>query len=80
MREPPLLRVEWVDSVFLENRWRDVSDLPNLEEFMISVGFRMKEQDGFLFLASSLNLADSHLANVIAIPIRAIVKKKRIGH
>ncbi len=82
MKEPPLLRVEWVDSLFLEHRWRDTDDLPDMGLSVISVGYRMKRKDGFLFLAASWNQDEGsvHWANVIAIPERAIVKKRRIGH
>lgn len=77
-----LLRVEWVDSAFLAQRWRDIDDTPDLSKPIVSVGFRMKEENGYLFLAGSVNPDEDHLpwGNVVAIPVRAIVKKRRIGH
>ncbi len=82
MREPPLLRVEWVDCVLLYNRWQDGDEMRTTETPIVSVGFRVKEEGGFLFLASSWQADDEHrhFAQAIAIPIRAIVKKRRIGH
>ena len=81
MREPQLLRVEWVDSD-LWFGWQDAEDIQAALEPIISVGFRVKEEDGFLYVANSWNPNPRRLAfaGVTAIPIRAIVKKKRIGH
>ncbi|KKN34497.1 hypothetical protein LCGC14_0792920 [marine sediment metagenome] len=82
MREPPLLRVEWVDSVFAKNEWADAKDLTADTKSIVTVGFRVKEEDGYLFLASTFNPDDTHkdFALILEIPVRAIVKKKRIGH
>lgn len=78
--KPILLRVEWVDATLLENRWQDAADLEAGEGNITTVGFRVKSEDGYLFLAGSWNPAESHLqwASVMAIPERAIVKKKRL--
>ncbi len=81
MREPLLLRVEWVDSD-LWSGWQDAEDIQAALKSIISVGFRVKEEDGFLYIANSWNPNPRRLdfAGVTAIPIRAIVKKRRIGH
>jgi hypothetical protein len=81
MKEPPLLRVEWVDSD-LWSGWQDAEDVQAASESIITVGFRVKEEDGFLYLANSWNPNPRRLAwaGVTAIPLRAIVKKRRIGH
>ncbi len=80
MREPPLLRVEWVDSVFAKNEWVDAKDLKADDTSIVTVGFRVKEEDGYLFLASTWNpdLTHKDFASIIEIPLRAIVKKRRI--
>jgi hypothetical protein len=82
MREPILLRVEWVDSVMLGNFWQDADDLTAAESPIVTVGFKVKEKNGYLYLAASWQADDTHraFAQPIAIPIRAIVKKRRIGH
>jgi len=53
------------------------ADVPN-----VTVGFKVKEEDGYLYLAASWQADDTHraFAQPIAIPVRAIVKKRRIGH
>ena len=81
MKEPPLLRVEWVDSD-LWSGWQDAEDVQAALEPIISIGFKVKEEDGFLYLANSWNPNPRRLAwaGVTAIPIRSIVKKRRIGH
>lgn len=80
MKEPPLLRVEWIDSILVGAGWRD--EMPDVEVPIVSVGFKAEQKDGFLFLAGSWNPGEDHAhwSCVIAIPIRAIVKKRRIGH
>lgn len=82
MKEPPLLRVEWVDSVFVRNEWIDKHEMKPDDTSIVSVGFRVKEEGGYLFLAATWNPDATHkdYALVIAIPERAIVKKRRIGH
>lgn len=82
MREPPLLRVEWVDSVFAKNEWADAEDVKADDSSIVSVGFRVKEEEGYLFLASTWNPDETHkdFALIIEIPLRAIVKKRRLGH
>ena len=82
MREPPLLRVEWIDSVLEPSQWLDADELHSDNTSIVSVGFRVKEEDGRLFLASTWNPDETHkdYALVISIPIRSIVKKRRIGH
>jgi len=80
MKEPSLLRVEWVDSD-LWSGWQD-ADIQAALKPIISVGFRVKAEDGFLYIANSWNPNPRRLewAGVTAIPVRAIVKKKRIGN
>ncbi|KKL12737.1 hypothetical protein LCGC14_2532740 [marine sediment metagenome] len=82
MREPPLLRVEWIDCVMLENKWQEEEDILASKTLIVSVGFRIKEEDGFLYLGATWQGDPRHIAfaQPIAIPIRAIVKKRRIGH
>ena len=82
MKEPPLLRVEWVDSALLAAQWWETDDLDANTPPIVSVGFRVKAEDGLLYLAGSWNPSERHLpwTQVIAIPERAIVKKRRIGH
>ena len=52
------------------------ADVPNVD-----VGFKVKEEDGYLFLASTFNPDDTHkdFALVIEIPVGAIVKKRRVN-
>ncbi len=82
MKEPVLLRVEWVDSARLASGWQEVEDMEGSDVPNVTVGFRVKEENGFLFLAASWQADDTHkpFAQPIAIPVRAIVKKRRIGH
>jgi hypothetical protein len=82
MKEPPLLRVEWVDCSLLGNHWQEPEELKAADAPIISIGFRVKEENGFLYLAASWQGDDTHkpFAQPIAIPVRAIVKKRRIGH
>ncbi|KKL53975.1 hypothetical protein LCGC14_2061800 [marine sediment metagenome] len=82
MKEPPILRVEWTDSSFLYGGWQLVEDMTGADVPNVTVGFRVKEEGGFLYLAASFQAEDMHkpFAQPIAIPVRAIVKKKRIGH
>ncbi len=82
MREPILLRVEWVDSSLLASGWQEKGDMTGAYTPNVSVGFKVKEENGFLYLAASFQADDTHkpFAQPIAIPIRAIVKKRRIGH
>ena len=81
MKEPPLLRIEWVDSD-LWSGWQDAEDVQAALLPIITYGLRVKEEDGFLYLANSWNPNPrrSAWAGVTAIPVRAIVKKRRIGH
>ncbi len=81
MKEPVLLRVEWVDSD-LWSGWQDAEDIQAALEPIITVGFKAKEEDGFLYIANSWNPNPRRLmwAGITAIPVRAIVKKRRIGH
>ena len=80
MREPPLLRVEWVDSSLLNPGWQEAAEMTGANVPNITVGFRVKEQDGFLNLAASFQPEDTHkpFSQPIAIPIRSIVKKRRV--
>ena len=82
MREPTLLRVEWVDCVLMDNAWTELEDIKTARIPIVSVGFKAKEEDGFLYLAATWQGDDDAkpFAQLIAIPIRAIVKKRRIGH
>lgn len=75
----PILRVEWVDSD-LWSGWQDAEDIQAALKPIISIGFRVKSEDGFLYLANSWNPNPRRLAwaGVTAIPERAIVKKKRL--
>ncbi len=81
MKEPPLLRVEWIDCSLLSNHWYESEEMqPGPDMPIVSVGFRVKEENGFLVLAASWQGDDAHkpFAQPIAIPLRAIVKKRRI--
>ena len=82
MKEPPILRVEWVDSSFLYSGWQEVGEMTGADVPNVTVGFRVKEEDGFLYLAASFQAEDTHkpFAQSMAIPVGAIVKKRRIGH
>ena len=82
MKEPPLLRVEWVDSSLLNPGWQEAEDMTGAAVPNVTVGFKVKEEDGFLYLAASFQAEDTHkpFSQPIAIPVRAIVKKRRIGH
>ncbi|KKL89973.1 hypothetical protein LCGC14_1909360 [marine sediment metagenome] len=82
MKEPPLLRVEWVDSALIGAQWWETDELNTATAPIVSVGFKVKIEDGMLYLAGSWNPSERHLpwAQVIAIPESAIVKKRRIGH
>ena len=82
MKEPVLLRVEWVDASLLESGWQEAEEMSGANIPNIDVGFRVKEEDGFLYLAAGFQADDTHkpFSRPIAIPIRAIVKKRRIGH
>jgi len=82
MKEPPLLRVEWVDSSLLNPGWQEAREMIGADVPNVTVGFRVKEEGGFLYLAASFQAEDTHkpFSQPIAIPIRAIVKKRRIGH
>lgn len=81
MKEPPLLRVEWVDSALIGAQWWETEDLDASTPPIVSVGFRVKAENGLLYLAGSWNPSERHLpwAQVIVIPERAIVKKRRIS-
>ena len=80
MKEPPLLRVEWVDSALLRNGWMDAEEMKVDGIPIVSVGFKVKEEDGYLFLAGTWNGDETHkdYAQAIEIPVRAIVKKRRL--
>ncbi len=80
MAKPILLWVEWEDSVLVKNQWCDTEDLGVRDEPIVSVGFRVKVENGYLFLAGSWVSDPEHLpwAQTIAIPERAIVRKKRL--
>ena len=82
MKEPVLLRVEWVDSALLGSGWQEPEGMTGATIPNVTVGFKVKEENGFLFLAASWQADETHLpfAQPIAIPVRAIVKKRRIGH
>ena len=82
MREPPLLRVEWVDASLLDSGWQEAKEMTGANVPNVNVGFRVKEEDGFLYLAAGFQAEDTHkpFSQPIAIPIRAIVKKERLGH
>ena len=82
MREPTLLRVEWVDASLLASGWQEAEEMTGAPIPNVTVGFEVKEEDGFLFLAASFQADDTHkpFSQPIAIPTRAIVKKRRIGH
>ncbi len=82
MKEPPLLKVEWVDSALIGAQWWETDELKAATPHIISVGFKVKAENGMLYLAGSWNPSERHLpwAQVIAIPERAIVKKRRLGH
>ncbi len=75
MKEPILLRVEWVDSESWVGWHEDVT----AGEPLVTYGLRVKEEDGHLYLAHTRN-SESEWAGLIAIPVRSIVKKRRIGH
>ncbi len=80
MKKPVILRVEWVDCVLLRNEWGDSDDLVASKGPIVSVGFRMKSEDGFLYLAASWQPDERHLAwaQAIAIPESAILRKRRL--
>ena len=80
MRKPILLRVEWMDCVLLRNEWADSDDLEVPNTPIVSVGFRVKSEDGFLFLAATWQRNERHLtwAQTIAIPESAILRKRRL--
>ena len=82
MKEPVLLRVEWVDASLLAGGWQEAEEMSGANIPNVDVGFRVKEEDGFLYLAAGFQADDTHkpFSRPIAIPIRAIVKKRRIGH
>jgi len=81
MKQPPLLRVEWVDSKLIRNEWQNQGDMQAGGVPIVSVGFRVKEEDGNLYLAASWNGNPDELpfAAPVAIPLRAIVRKCAIG-
>ena len=81
MVKPVLLRVEWVDCVLLRNEWGDSDDLVASKGPIVSVGFRVKSENGFLYLAASWQQNERHLpwAQTIAIPESAVLRKRRIG-
>lgn len=72
--------MEWLDCILLRNEWVDDDDLGDLASVIVSVGFRVKSEDGFLFLAATWQRDEKHLswAQTIAIPERAIVRKRRL--
>ena len=80
MKEPPLLRVEWADSALLQSGWMDAEEMKADDIPIVSVGFRVKEEDDHLFLAGTWSGSETHkdYAQVIEIPVRAIVKKRRL--
>lgn len=80
MKEPSLLRVEWVDASLLPGGWQEAEEMMGAEVPNVTVGFRVKEEGGFLYLAASFQAEDTHkpFSQPIAIPLRAIVKKRRL--
>ena len=80
MAEPVLLRVEWVDSSLMASGWQEAEGMTGAGIPNVTVGFRGKEEGGFLFLAASWQADDTHkpFAQPIAIPVRSIVKKRRL--
>ena len=80
MREPILLRVEWVDASILNGGWQEAEEMTGANVPNVNVGFRVKEEDGFLYLAAGFQAEDTHkpFSLPIAIPVRAIVKKARL--
>jgi hypothetical protein len=81
VREPVLLRVEWVDSALIGAQWWETDELDAQTPPIVSVGFKVKVKGGMLYLAGSWNPSERHLpwAQVIAIPEVAIVKKRRVN-
>ena len=73
-------RVEWVDSTLMENRWRDDDDMDGAGP-IISVGFKVKQENGVLYLAGNYNPQEGHLhwSAVTSIPVRAILKREVIS-
>jgi len=80
MGEPPLLRVEWVDASLLDSGWQEAQDMTGADVPNVDVGFRVKEEGGILYLAAGFQAEDTHkpFSRPIAIPIRSIVKKRRV--
>ena len=79
--KPVLLWVEWEDSILLKNAWCDTDDLTARNGPIVTVGFKVKIEDGYLFLAGSWVSDKESLpwAGMIAIPERAIVRKRRLS-
>ena len=71
-----------MDSKLIRNEWQNPEDMQAGLVPMVSVGFKVKEEDGNLYLAGTWNGNPYELpfTQPIAIPIRAIVKKRRIKH
>ncbi len=82
MKEPVLLRVEWVDASLLNPGWQEGEEMTGAGTPNVDVGFRVKEEDGLLYLAAGFQADDTHkpFSRPIAIPVQAIVKKRRIGN
>ena len=64
----------------LASGWQEAEEMTGADTPNVTVGFRVKEEGGFLFLAASWQVDDTHkpFAQPIAIPIRSIVKKRRV--
>ena len=62
--------------------WQEAEEMTGAGTPNVDVGFRVKEEDGLLYLAAGFQADDTHkpFSRPIAIPVRAIVKKRRIGH
>jgi len=81
MKEPILLRVEWVDASLLNPGWQEAEEMTGADTPNVDVGFRVKEEGGILYLAAGFQADDTHkpFSRPIAIPVRAIVKKRRVN-
>lgn len=72
-----ILYVRWADSV-AEIGWKDTDDLVDGPEVCESIGWLVREADGFLTLAGSLATQTELCQGAMTIPLSAIVEVRPV--
>ena len=81
MTRPVAQRVEWVDSTFTEEGWKDIDEvMERCKDSIVSCGFVAGEDNDVLVLALSWNPTEhsKDWGSVFVIPKRAIVSRRTL--